>query len=344
VHLENVKLAIGKVDAAGDVHVKLGGPKPVFDVRVTAGEVEWSRLLEDTGGQVHHGVPEGEILPATPMGWRAIAALKGKKGTLDAQVARVKLGNGLTLGNVKTRMSFEDDRLDVASFATEMLGGNATFRARLEGAAQRGHLEMDGRNLLLERWFKERGKKIPFEGGPMQIKASLDAKGESMKDLAANMTGPVTIRMGRGVYASEKAGEVESMLSTASGGAGQKGIHFECAAAKLPFRSGRADEGASVGAASRVSYLLTTGGIDFRGQKLDLHGRLKPRSGIALATLAGDVKIFGSMAKPQIAIDHAPAMARIGAAIATAGITAAATALADAATTENPCEAVFSSR
>ena len=93
-----------------------------------------------------------------------------------------------------------------------------------------------------------------------------------------------------------------------------------------------------------MKLLLTSGGIDFREQKIDMHVSLKQRSGNALATVAGDVKIFGSMAKPQIALDHAPAMAHIGAAIATAGITAAATALADAATTENPCEAVFSSR
>lgn len=343
VHLENVKLSMGALNAAGDVHVKLGGPRTVYELKLSAADVDWSRALYDAGGEVRQGVPEGEILPAGPMGWGALTGLKNKKGNVEAQIGRVKLGNGLTLANVKTKMSFEDDRLDVPSFTTDMLGGNASFKVRLEGGAQRGHLEMEGRNLLLERWFKERGKKIPFQGGPMQIKATLDSKGESMKDLAANMSGPVTIRMGRGVYASDKAGDVESMLSTASGGA-QKGIHFECVAAKLPFRSGRAEHGALVGAASSVSYLLTSGGIDFRQQKLDLHGRLKPRSGIALATVAGDVKIFGSMAKPQIALDHAPAMARIGAAIATAGITAAATALADAATSENPCEAVFSSR
>lgn len=343
IHLHDVKLSIGTLSATGDVHVKLGGPKAMYDVRLSAGEVEWSRMLHETGGEVHQGVPAGEILPTGPMGWGALRGLKNKKGTLEAQVGRVRLGNGLTLANVKTKMTFEDDRLDVPVFTTDMLGGNASFKVRLEGNAQRGHLEMEGRNLLLERWFKERGKKIPFEGGPMQIKASLDAKGESMKDLAASMTGPVTIRMGRGVYASEKAGDVEAMLSTAAGG-GQKGIRFECVAARLPFRSGRADQGAQVGAASAVSYLLTSGGIDFREQRLDLHGRLKPRSGLALATVAGDVKIFGSMAKPQIALDHAPVMARIGAAIATAGITAAATALADAATSENPCEAVFGSR
>ena len=269
-------------------------------------------------------------------------ALKGKKGSVEAQVGRVKLGNGLELRNVKTKFAFDDDRLDVPSFTTDMLGGTASFKVRMEGRGQRAHVELDGRNLLLERWFKERGKKIPFEGGPMQIKAAIDSKGESMKQLAANMSGPVSIRMGRGVYASERAEEAEATLSSASNG-GPHGIRFECVGANLAFKSGRAERAALVGATSDVSRLLTSGAIDFRDQSLDLRGRLKPRAGPALASVVGDLKIFGSMAKPQISLDHPTAIARFGAAIVTGGLSAAATALADVATSkaDNPCEEVF---
>jgi hypothetical protein len=176
----------------------------------------------------------------------------------------------------------------------------------------------------------------------MQIHATLDSKGESMKQLAANMSGPVTIRMGRGVYASQHAEKAEAMLSSASDD-GSKGIRFECVGANLPFKSGKAEHSALVGASSDVSRLLTSGVIDFRGQKIDLRGRLRPRSGIGLATVVGDLRIYGSMAKPGISLDHASALARAGAAIATAGLSAAATALVDAATVKDdrPCEEVF---
>jgi hypothetical protein len=52
------------------------------------------------------------------------------------------------------------------------------------------------------------------------------------------------------------------------------------------------------------------------------------------------------MAKPGISLDRPTALARVGAAIATAGLSAAATALVDASTvkTDNPCEEVFVKR
>lgn len=343
IRLENVTATLGALRASGSVDVRAGGPKTVYDLRVAAGDVDWTKALEDAGGNVHKGVPEGEILPDTPMGWGVLDALNGKKGSVDAQVGHVKLGNGLELRDVKTKMSFEDDHLDVASFTTEMLGGTASFKMRAEGHTKRGHLDLDGRNLLLERWFKERGRKIPFEGGPMDIKASLDSQGVSMKQLAANMSGPVSIRMGRGLYRSERAEEAEAKMSSSSGG-GPTGIRFECVGANLPFRSGRAEGTFLVGTATDESRLVTSGSIDFRGQKLDLRGRLKPRSGVGLATVAGDLKIFGPMAKPRISLDHPTALARIGAAIATAGLSAAATAIADVTTTDDPCRQVFAAK
>lgn len=342
IKLENAVITMGKLRATGSADVRFGGPRTVFDLRLASDDVEWSQALEDAGGKVAKGVPEGEILPVTPMGWGILEALKGKKGSLEAQIGRVKLGNGLELRNVKTKMSFDDDRLDVGRFTTDMLGGTASFKVRLEGKAQRGHLDLDGRDLLLERWFQERGKKIPFKGGPMQIKATLDSKGESMKQLAANMTGPVSIRMGRGVYASEHAEEAEAKLSSASNG-GPTGIHFECVGANLPFKSGKAEHAALVGASTDMSRLLTSGVIDFREQKLELRGRLRPLSGVGLATFVGDVRIFGKMAKPRMSLDQPTALARAGAALATAGLSAAATAVIDVATvkTDKPCEEVF---
>lgn len=340
IHLDNVAVAMGALRANGSVQVRLGGPKTVYELHLAAGDIDWSKALADAGGNVSKGVPEGEILPVTPMGWGMLEALKNKKGTVEAEIGSVKLGNGLQMRNVKTRMSFDDDRLDVTSFTTEMLGGTASFKVHAEGRAKRGHLDLEGKNLLLERWFKERGKKIPFEGGPMQIKASLDSKGESMKQLAANMSGPVSIRMGKGLYRSERAEEAEAKLSSSSGG-GPTGIRFECVGANLPFKSGRAQGTLLVGASSDVSRLVTSGAIDFRDQKLDLHGRLKPKSGVGLATVVGDLKIFGTMAKPRISIDQPTALARIGAAIATAGLSAAATAIVDVTTTDDPCRQVF---
>jgi AsmA family protein len=344
IHLGNVAMKLGELQVRGDADVRLGADEPAFELRLTAADVEWSRALQDAGGKVEQGVPEGEILPATPLGWGMLRALEGKKGFVEASIGRVKLGNGLRLEDVKTRLDFENGRLDVPRFTAGMLGGSASARLRMEAANQRMHLEFDGKGLLLERWFHERGRKIPFEGGPMQIEARLDSHGESMKQLAANMNGPVQIRMGRGTYNSQRAEAAEAKIAASFSTEHASGIRFECVGAMLPFHSGRAQGAMLAGAESDLSRLVTSGEIDFRRQQFELHGRLKPRSGTSIAAVVGDVKLFGPMARPQVSLDHPTVMARIGAAIATAGLSAAATAVADAATAkdDNPCEAVFS--
>ncbi|MGE5094604.1 MAG: AsmA family protein [Betaproteobacteria bacterium] len=339
IRLEPLAMTLGALHVDGTADLRFGGDKPVIDAKLSANDVEWSKALLDAGGEVHGKLPAGEVLPDTPLGWGMLVALQGKKGSIDARIGRVKLGNGLEMRNVKTRLDFDDDRLEVPAFAADMLGGSATAKLRMEGRTRRAHLDFDGRNLLLERWFHERGRRIPFEGGPMQVRASLDSRGESMKRLAAAMTGTATIRMGSGVFVSARAEEAEAKMAAAFEREQKAGIRFQCVGAMMPFRNGRAES--VIGATSDVSRLLTHGVIDFRDQTFDLRGRLKPRSGAGLATVAGDVKLFGTMAKPQISLDHPAALARLGAAIASIGISAAATAISDAANTDDPCEAAL---
>jgi len=343
IHLDDVAMKLGELEVRGDADIRLGTDKPAFELRLAAADVDWSRALQDAGGKVRQGVPEGEILPATPLGWGLLKGLANKKGFVEASIGRVKLGNGLHLADVKAHLDFDDGRLDVPRFAASMLGGTANVRLRMESANQRMHLDFDGKGLLLERWFHERGRKVPFEGGPMQIQAHLDSHGESMKELAANMDGPVQIRMGRGTYVSQRAEAAEQKIAASFSTEQASGIRFECVGAMLPFHSGRAQGALLAGAASDLSRLVTSGEIDFRRQQFELHGRLKPRSGSSISAVIGDVKLFGPMAKPQVSLDHPTVLARIGAAIATAGLSAAATAVADAASAKDadPCEVVF---
>jgi len=97
------------------------------------------------------------------------------------------------------------------------------------------------------------------------------------------------------------------------------------------------------------SHLLTSGWVDMDAQAIDLRGRLKGTSGVHLAAILGDVKITGPIRTPKMQLDTAAApksIARGVAAIATLGLSAVATAAADAreARTNDPCEAVFRKR
>jgi hypothetical protein len=183
----------------------------------------------------------------------------------------------------------------------------------------------------------------------MKVRAEIRAKGESMKELAASMSGPVSILMGRGVYDSKIAGDWEARMVNFAKDSKQE-IDFECVGAALAFESGKAKGKDIVGARSRESRLLASGEIDLREEKVDLKGsvRPKPGEGVGLATIADEIQITGALRKMQVRLDpesKPKAIAKGALAVATVGLSALATAASNSASPDrDPCEAVFSKR
>ena len=208
-------------------------------------------------------------------------------------------------------------------------------------------IELDGENLLLERWFRERGRKVPFTGGPMKVHARLALAGDTYRDLAASVTGPFTLRMGPGQWESQHAGEFEEMMVSALTPKDGKAVRIECAAANLDFKSGKASGKNIIGARSDIGQLVTSGDLDYNDETIDLRGNVYARKGVrlGLSAIASDVQITGKVAKPTMRLDPnaAPAViARAGMAIASAGATIIGGALIDVAESQNnPCERVF---
>ncbi|MGZ5031902.1 MAG: AsmA family protein [Usitatibacter sp.] len=344
VDVTRFKATLGKLTVTGDGQFSFSGPKTAFNARLETDRLDWAQTMLDAGGPIIAPLESPEIFHDEPLAWPLLVAMQGSEGKADAKIRSLRLRNGIELGNARATLAFDGDILNMSPFATEMLGGSASGSMRFEGRRKGVHVNFDGANLLLERWFRERGNKIPFSGGPMIVKASLFSAGNSMRELAAGVTGPMTIRMGPGVWASQKAGDAEAMMVGALSGKDSSRIEFECVGAAMPFTSGRAIASPLMGARSTVSSLLTSGHIDLRDESLDLRGRVKARPGAGggLSIIAGDVKITGKIRQPKMSIEASGAVARVGAAIATAGISLVGTAIADAASADSdPCKAAL---
>jgi uncharacterized protein involved in outer membrane biogenesis len=318
----------------------------VIDARLAGDRLDWTRALLDAGAQPVPAIEPPEMFLSTPLAWPLLDSLTAR-GSLDANFESVRLRDGVELRNLATKSTFDADRWDMASFSAALLGGSATGALRAEGKKKSARIRFEGKGLLLERWFRERGSAIAFKGGPMAVSADVDAAGDSMRALAASLTGPVTIRLVKGALAMEKAGTAEAKLVGAKQ-EGETGIEFECVSANLPFRAGRAERSPLIAARSDLSYLVTSGFVDFRDETLELRGRVKALhpGNVGMSAIAGDVLISGPIRKPHI--EHDPgktpvAVARAGAAIATLGLSALATARSDAsqAKQNDPCGAVF---
>jgi uncharacterized protein involved in outer membrane biogenesis len=347
IEITRLDASLGKFRVTGDARLSLAGPKPSVNARLDANRLDWPRTLLDAGYPEVPGLEPDEMFRDVPLAWPLLVALQGSAGVVDVKLQSLVLRNGVELRNPRARMAFEGDRLDMSGFSAETLGGSASGSMTFEGRRKTVRVNLEGDNLLLERWFRERGSAVPFTGGPMKIKATFRAVGDSMKDLAGSMTGPVTIRMGRGVWANAKAGHAESVMASALSSRESTSIEFECIGAALPFSAGRASASSLIGARSTASNLLTAGFVDLRDETVELRGRVKPRKGsVGLATVAGDIKIAGKIRHPQPSLDPVGtpgAIARAGAAIVTAGLSLVGTALVDAANArkDDPCDAVF---
>ncbi|MEO7743743.1 MAG: AsmA family protein [Usitatibacter sp.] len=346
IAVSELAATLGTLTVKGDASITLG-EKHSIHARLETDRLDWLKTLADAGGTIRSKRNDGVVFHEDPIAWRAVKAIGSMRGTAQLSLKSFKMGNGLELANVKTRMTFGDGRMEMAPFAADMLGGAAKGAFAFDSNRKSIRFDLDGDNLLLERWFHERGRKIPFTGGPMKVHARLSLAGGTYREMAASVTGPFTVRMGSGRWESQRAGEVEEIMVRALQPKDGQAIQLQCASADLEFKSGRASGKNIIGARSDVSQLLTSGHVDFRDESIDLRGNVYARSGvrIGLASIASDVQIAGTLAKPTLQLDPnaTPAvLARAGAAIASAGATLIGGALVDALEAKNdPCEKVF---
>ena len=345
IHLDNVRVRLGAMHAEGNGTITTSGDKPTIDAKLHADRFDWKQALEDMG---HAPKPKEEspyIFRDKKLAWKTFTHLRGLRGKVEATAGWAKLGNGVELQQPRASFSFDDDRVNLDLWQSRLLGGTGHGRMRFDGTRKTIHFEGVGDQLLLQRWFHERGRDHHFTGGPMQVSMSLDMKGDTWRDLAASVTGPVRIRMGPGVYAREKAGEWEALMVAFSKKDSTGGIDFECAAANLRFESGVARGDSIVGARSTVSRLLTSGVIDMREEHVDLRGKLRPKpgTGVGLSTIADDLQVEGPLRKMKMRLDPAKkpeTIAKGVAAIATAGLSVLAKAAAQDRHDTDPCEIV----
>ena len=341
--ITRLAVALGNLKVAGEGRLSLRARKPVYALRLETPHLDWAQATYDAGGPVIGPLPENELFRDHPLAWPLLVALQGKQGTLETKIGTLRLRNGVELRNARAHTTFDGDRMSVSPFTAETLGGSASGSLLFEGRRKSVKVSFSGSRLLLERWFGERGSKIPLTGGPMRVEARFDTAGDSMKALAAAITGTIAIRMGPAVWASPKAGEAERKMTHAFAGKADDAIRFDCVGATMPFKDGVATADPIVGFRTTASDLITRGTIDMRAETLELRGRLRPRAGtVGWSAVAGDMLIEGPIRKPHMAMDPAAApaaVARGAAALATLGLSIVGTSAHDAAESKanDPC-------
>ncbi|GGC02027.1 hypothetical protein GCM10007205_09080 [Oxalicibacterium flavum] len=347
LYVSDLKLQMGKLNLAGALQFDRSASRPSFRADLKADRVDMVQTFLDAGRPPLPPKPEGELFRDRPLPWPLLSALQGMDGTIAARIDALRLRNGIEVREAVAQADTRDDRMTVTSFGGKLLGGSARGDAIFTARNRAVSLNLQLDQTLLGQWFAETGKKSRIEGGRMQATLRVQTQGESMKQLAANIDGPLDLRIAEARIHSESAGQAEYWLNGLFSARDSKYIDMACLSARLPFRNGLAKGEGIVGARSDASQLLTSGAVDMRTQTLDLRGRVRARAGISLgiSTFASEVRIAGKVTRPQMNMDEAgapEALARIGAAIVTGGISIVATSIWDGANPgSDPCQQVF---
>ena len=345
IDVANLDLVLGRAHGRGGFSMRPFESPRRFDGRIAIDQLDWAQAMLDAGTPAPPKRNTGLAFNPDKLAWPLLDKLERWKGTLDADVGALKLRNGVELRKAKLHFAFDGAHLDVDPLQAQLLGGQGTAHLHFDAAKQTVKVAFDGTSLLLERWFHERGRAVPFTGGPMNVHADVSSSGATMRDLAASATGPFTVRMGPGAWNSKHAGDKEALMTNAFASEGAEKIQFECVTANLPFKAGVARGRSMVGFTTEASELITSGIVNLRDESVDLHGRVRAHKGVTLglANIAGDVKIGGHLTKLAMSLDPEATpgvIARAGAAIATLGLSVMGTALIEKMDPEraDPCE------
>ena len=337
LNIAQLAFALGelRVDGQGVLHADQTPWR--IEGQLRTGSLDWAQMTRDAGLPPPPPKPPGALVRDMPLAWPLLQAIDGFTD-LDLRLGMLKLRSGLPLQNVAIKAQLQNDQMRVPVFSADFAGGKTTADALFTGHDRHVKLNLKASGVSIEQWRALLNKPKLFGGAPLNVNASVDASGATMNQLAATMTGPVSLRMGRATVHSVRAGEAESLLTgliPALGGKRADHMDVVCLAANLPFENGRASGASIAGARTESSQLLTDGVIDLRDQTLDLHGRVTGVDGarLGLSMFAGEVNINGKLVKPHFRLDAQGILgtaARVGAAVLSFGLTAVGQTLWDA--------------
>jgi uncharacterized protein involved in outer membrane biogenesis len=300
--------------------------------------LDWAQMTRDAGLPQPPPKPVGAMFRDVPLEWPLLQAIHGFTVDLGLRLDVLKLRSGLPLQNVKIQMQLQTDQMRIPAFSANFAGGPVTAGAVFTAHDRRVKMNLKASGISLEKWRDLLQKPKLFSGAPLAVDANVSASGTSLNQLAATMSGPVSLRMGRATVHSASGSGAETLLTgLVPALAGKRADHMNvvCMVASLPFENGRATAKSIAGARTESSQLLTDGVVDLRDQTLDLHGRVTGADGaqLGLSMFAGDVNISGKLVKPRFRLDARGVLgtaARVGAAVLSFGLTAIGQTLWDA--------------
>jgi uncharacterized protein involved in outer membrane biogenesis len=355
--LDAIELTAKGLDLSGDVGVRFVDDRPRFMVHAAARSIDVGVLMPARAARVApaaNAMPPS-VFPDEPL---RFAFLRDVHGIFELSAARAVLPSGRKLDGVAASGQIGDGRLSLQSLSANVAGGRVAGNLEIEaGGGPQVSVSVDVRGVNLGEVLRSEFDETILTGGVTSGEARLVARGNSIRAMAASLTGEVWAEVGEGRVANRLldryAGDLlRNVLTSLNPLARRKEYsRLECGVARMWFRDGVVEIPRSVAFETEDTGVMSSGSIDLGSERLDIAVRPRAQRGlrIGFGQIAGQlVRVRGTLAEPRLAMDElgaAGAAARGGAAFATVGLSLLAERLVrDATQIRDPCRAARAAR
>ena len=341
---EDLKVSVGANALTGKFAVSTGGARPKLEFDLAGPALAFNALPVPVSMAAAGTAPASGAAPkATPAGGRAylfsdapinFAALRLVDADGSLAVGSLTLPDGRALQDLKFALVLADGRLQVSRFSLALMGGAASGSATIDAAAPDNvsvSLQVTGSQLALGDILAVAGQRRDVRGGRTDVTAQLAMRGASLHAWASTASGNVRVVVGPATLVNTKL-DLDQALDRLTQAVNpfretDPSTELECAVARLPLANGIAHVDRSIAMETKKLGVSASGTLDFRNETLDFTFKPQVRKGISVAipNFADLVRLSGPFASPQVKVDamgSAMAIASIGAAISTGGLSA----------------------
>jgi AsmA family protein len=339
--LEGLDLKFGTYAVTGDFRVDQSGarPKVIFALRAPALALADLPLAPPPAAAVitkASTAPDRGIFPDAPIDFAFLRAIDAD-GSLD--IGRLAMAPGRTLENLRVAGALSAGRLDVPTLSATSAGGALTGSIRIDAGkagSESLSVRLTGRNFMLGPILAALGHPREVRGGASEFDVNLAMRGSSPHAWASTATGGAKVVVGPATLVNTQIdlnGPLAKLLNAVNPlRTVDESTELTCAVIRLPFDNGIARVDRSIAIETRQLDVTASGMLDLRNETLDFSFTPRVRKGlpIKIPNLAQLVRWAGPITAPEVKIDavaSAQAIASIGAAVSTGGLSAIGQAL-----------------
>ena len=346
---DSVAATVGDSQIAGGASISRSGQRPRVDLHLASALLDLSFLAAGRKtGQRKPQRGDGRIFPAEPL---PLGGFGTADGEAELNVDRLILPGGRhTLEGLQLRAKLEAGRLTLDPAKFSSAGGRVSARIEIDASSGKTVKlagRIDGGGLALGALMAMIGRPQSVQGGRTDLHIEASASGNSVRALMAGVSGRARVTVGEAKIegkgldwgADVLAQVTEALNPTLSS---DPSMHLECMVLNVPVRNGvvTLDKGAAA-ETSKVG-IIAQGTVDLGTEVLDFAARSKARQGIGtgLANFSGVARVEGTLAHPRLGVDvrgAAEAVATVGAALSTGGLSLLYQGLFNKAFPDHPC-------